>query len=107
MPSATAREVQRAEVALGFLKRRQTGSHERWIHVDGRSVTSTAWRPRNRSSVVLQDPSTTWRVFGRVRATALRPATSTENPITRNSLERAPFRSGVRIVTEESDIDWK
>jgi predicted RNA binding protein YcfA (HicA-like mRNA interferase family) len=39
MPSATAREFQRAATALGFLKRRQTGSHERWIHPDGRSVT--------------------------------------------------------------------
>lgn len=39
MPSATAREFQRAALALGFVKRRQTGSHERWVHGDGRSVT--------------------------------------------------------------------
>ena len=39
MPSATAREFQRAALALGFVKRRQTGSHERWTHPDGRSVT--------------------------------------------------------------------
>ena len=39
MPSATAREFQRAALALGFAKRRQTGSHERWTHHDGRSVT--------------------------------------------------------------------
>jgi predicted RNA binding protein YcfA (HicA-like mRNA interferase family) len=39
MPSATARDLQRAATALGFLKRRQTGSHERWVHPDGRSVT--------------------------------------------------------------------
>lgn len=39
MPSATAREFQRAAAALGFVKRRQTGSHERWTHDDGRSVT--------------------------------------------------------------------
>jgi predicted RNA binding protein YcfA (HicA-like mRNA interferase family) len=39
MPSATAREFQRAALALGFVKRRQTGSHERWVHDDGRSVT--------------------------------------------------------------------
>ena len=39
MPSATAREFQRAAVALGFARRRQTGSHERWTHADGRSVT--------------------------------------------------------------------
>ena len=39
MPSATAREFQRAAVALGFARRRQTGSHERWIHADGRCVT--------------------------------------------------------------------
>jgi predicted RNA binding protein YcfA (HicA-like mRNA interferase family) len=39
MPSATAREFQRAALALGFVRRRQTGSHERWTHGDGRSVT--------------------------------------------------------------------
>jgi predicted RNA binding protein YcfA (HicA-like mRNA interferase family) len=39
MPSATAREFQRAALTLGFVKRRQTGSHERWTHDDGRSVT--------------------------------------------------------------------
>jgi predicted RNA binding protein YcfA (HicA-like mRNA interferase family) len=39
MPSATAREFQRAALALGFVKQRQTGSHERWVHGDGRSVT--------------------------------------------------------------------
>jgi predicted RNA binding protein YcfA (HicA-like mRNA interferase family) len=25
--------------ALGFIKTRQTGSHERWNHADGRAVT--------------------------------------------------------------------
>ena len=39
MPSATAREFQRVAAALGFTKSRQTGSHERWIHADGRAVT--------------------------------------------------------------------
>ena len=39
MPSATAREFQRVASALGFIRRRQTGSHERWTHGDGRSVT--------------------------------------------------------------------
>jgi predicted RNA binding protein YcfA (HicA-like mRNA interferase family) len=39
MPSATARDFQRVGAALGFVKRRQTGSHERWTHPDGRSVT--------------------------------------------------------------------
>jgi len=39
MPSATAREFQRVATQLGFLKRRQTGSHERWNHPDGRAVT--------------------------------------------------------------------
>ena len=39
MPSATAREFQRVALALGFVRRRQTGSHERWSHSDGRSVT--------------------------------------------------------------------
>jgi predicted RNA binding protein YcfA (HicA-like mRNA interferase family) len=39
MPSATAREFQRAALALGFTKLRQAGSHERWTHGDGRAVT--------------------------------------------------------------------
>ena len=39
MPSATAREFQRVAAALGFVRRRQTGSHERWMHADGRSLT--------------------------------------------------------------------
>ncbi len=39
MPSATARELQKAAHSLGFRKSRQTGSHERWVHPDGRAVT--------------------------------------------------------------------
>jgi predicted RNA binding protein YcfA (HicA-like mRNA interferase family) len=39
MPSATAREIQRVAQKLGFTKTRQTGSHERWNHSDGRAVT--------------------------------------------------------------------
>jgi predicted RNA binding protein YcfA (HicA-like mRNA interferase family) len=39
MPSATARDFQRVATKLGFVNRRQTGSHERWIHPDGRAVT--------------------------------------------------------------------
>ena len=39
MPSATARQFQRAARKLGFERRRQTGSHERWQHSDGRAVT--------------------------------------------------------------------
>jgi predicted RNA binding protein YcfA (HicA-like mRNA interferase family) len=39
MPRATAREFQRAALALGSVRRRQTGSHERWTHHDGRFVT--------------------------------------------------------------------
>jgi predicted RNA binding protein YcfA (HicA-like mRNA interferase family) len=39
MPSATAREFQSVAQKLGFEKKRQTGSHERWNHPDGRSVT--------------------------------------------------------------------
>ncbi|MEO8129120.1 MAG: type II toxin-antitoxin system HicA family toxin [Bryobacteraceae bacterium] len=39
MPGARADEFRRAAVKLGFLKARQTGSHERWRHQDGRSVT--------------------------------------------------------------------
>jgi predicted RNA binding protein YcfA (HicA-like mRNA interferase family) len=39
MPSATAREFQKVASKLGFTKSRQTGSHERWNHPDGRAVT--------------------------------------------------------------------
>ena len=39
MPSATAREFQRVASQIGFGRRRQTGSHERWNHPDGRAVT--------------------------------------------------------------------
>ena len=39
MPSATAREFQEAARRLGFSRTRQTGSHERWNHPDGRAVT--------------------------------------------------------------------
>jgi predicted RNA binding protein YcfA (HicA-like mRNA interferase family) len=38
MPSARAGEFQRAAAKLGFRKARQTGSHERWIHADGRAT---------------------------------------------------------------------
>lgn len=39
MPGARAAEFRRAATRLGFLKVRQTGSHERWLHPDGRAVT--------------------------------------------------------------------
>lgn len=39
MPSATARDFQRVARLLGFSHTRQTGSHERWNHADGRIVT--------------------------------------------------------------------
>jgi predicted RNA binding protein YcfA (HicA-like mRNA interferase family) len=39
MPSATAREFQNVARKLDFVKSRQTGSHERWNHSDGRAVT--------------------------------------------------------------------
>ena len=39
MPSATAREFRKVARKLGFTKSRQTGSHERWNHPDGRAVT--------------------------------------------------------------------
>ena len=38
MPSATARDFQRVAHRLGLITRRQTGSHERWSHPDGRTV---------------------------------------------------------------------
>ncbi|MGA2904798.1 MAG: type II toxin-antitoxin system HicA family toxin [Candidatus Korobacteraceae bacterium] len=39
MPSGTARQFQNAARKLGFLRSRQTGSHQRWNHPDGRAVT--------------------------------------------------------------------
>ena len=39
MPGARADEFRRAAARLGFLKARQTGSHERWRHQDGRATT--------------------------------------------------------------------
>ena len=39
MPSATARDFQAVARKLGFALTRQTGSHERWNHADGRAVT--------------------------------------------------------------------
>jgi predicted RNA binding protein YcfA (HicA-like mRNA interferase family) len=39
MPSARADEFRRAAAKLGFVKTRQTGSHERWKHPDGRATT--------------------------------------------------------------------
>ena len=39
MPSARADEFRRAAARLGFERQRQTGSHERRVHPDGRSVT--------------------------------------------------------------------
>jgi predicted RNA binding protein YcfA (HicA-like mRNA interferase family) len=42
MPSGTARDFQNAARKLGFSKTRQTGSHERWNHPDGRAVTIPA-----------------------------------------------------------------
>lgn len=39
MPSARAREFQKVAAKLGFTYSRTTGSHERWVHSDGRPVT--------------------------------------------------------------------
>ena len=39
MPSARAEDFRRAATQLGFERKRQRGSHERWIHPDGRAVT--------------------------------------------------------------------
>jgi predicted RNA binding protein YcfA (HicA-like mRNA interferase family) len=39
MPSAKAQEFQAVASRLGFRKVRTTGSHERWMHSDGRAVT--------------------------------------------------------------------
>jgi predicted RNA binding protein YcfA (HicA-like mRNA interferase family) len=36
---AKAKELMRAAEKLGFVRRRQKGSHARWIHPDGRATT--------------------------------------------------------------------
>jgi predicted RNA binding protein YcfA (HicA-like mRNA interferase family) len=39
MPSARAADFRRIAAKLGFRLARKTGSHERWIHPDGRATT--------------------------------------------------------------------
>ena len=39
MPSGRAEEFRRVAMRPGFARQRQTGSHERWIHADGREIT--------------------------------------------------------------------
>ena len=39
MPSARAADFRRVASKLGFRLARKTGSHERWIHSDGRATT--------------------------------------------------------------------
>jgi predicted RNA binding protein YcfA (HicA-like mRNA interferase family) len=39
MPSSTALDFQTAARKLGFSQTRQSGSHQRWNHPDGRAVT--------------------------------------------------------------------
>lgn len=39
MPSATALDFQTVARKLGFSQTRQSGSHQRWNHPDGRAVT--------------------------------------------------------------------
>ena len=39
MPSARADELRKVASKLGFQRARQTGSHERWKHTDGRATT--------------------------------------------------------------------
>ncbi|MCX6901972.1 MAG: type II toxin-antitoxin system HicA family toxin [Verrucomicrobia bacterium] len=36
---AKAKELMRAAEQLGFVRRRQKGSHARWVHPDGRATT--------------------------------------------------------------------
>ena len=46
MPSGRAEEFRRIAAKLGFLRKRQAGSHERWTHPDGRAVTVPIHRGR-------------------------------------------------------------
>jgi predicted RNA binding protein YcfA (HicA-like mRNA interferase family) len=61
MPSATARDIQRVARALGFVRRRQTGSHERWNHTDGRAVTIPLHGGREIGRLV---PGSSWGTMG-------------------------------------------
>ena len=77
MPSARARGFQSVALALGFVRRRQTGSHEdaqRWTvrHYP------TTWWTRNRPAAVFQDSSTTSSVARGIRSAAL--TTQTRSP---------------------------
>ena len=66
MPSATASEFQRVARRMGFSRTRQTGSHERWNHPDGRAVTIPLHGGRDWSASILQDSSTAKRKSGGV-----------------------------------------
>jgi predicted RNA binding protein YcfA (HicA-like mRNA interferase family) len=46
MPSARAEEFRRVAARLGFKRCRQSGSHEQWVHPDGRLVTIPIHRGR-------------------------------------------------------------
>ena len=39
MPDAKSSEFQRVARKLGFVMSRQKGSHQRWLHPDGRATT--------------------------------------------------------------------
>ncbi|MFN9892826.1 MAG: type II toxin-antitoxin system HicA family toxin [Acidobacteriota bacterium] len=47
MPGARATEFQQVAARLGFESSRQTGSHQRWRHKDGRATTIPLHGPRN------------------------------------------------------------
>jgi predicted RNA binding protein YcfA (HicA-like mRNA interferase family) len=71
MPSATARELQALARRLGFSRTRQTGSHERWNHPDGRAVTIPLHGGREIGPPLffktLRQLGITWEEFQRLR----------------------------------------
>jgi predicted RNA binding protein YcfA (HicA-like mRNA interferase family) len=72
MLSATARDFQRVARLLGFSRSRTTGSHERWLHPDGRRVTiAIHGRKGTRAALVFQDSPAAGSVTGGIREVAL------------------------------------
>jgi len=71
MPQAKASEFQRVALKLGFAKARQKGSHQRWIHPDGRATTIPIHSSTSISgwlfSAILNQLGTTEEEFNRLK----------------------------------------
>jgi len=75
MPSARADELRRVAAKLGFLKARQTGSHERCKHPDGRATTIPIHSGQGKSAHHFSpDFEATWDRPEEFRQTPIGPA---------------------------------